>query len=174
MAYTGSSYDDINTNYPETHDKSGYYRINSYWTYINMTVVAPDFISTCVGIGGGWRRIININTSAGGDCPSGWLRDIYSGISFCCLVSDNTFTCSGANFSINGTSYQRVFGRARGYQKGVLHTVYGYHIHGNNIDHVYADGLLITYGHPRNHIWSYVNGHYDNRAYSFYNCPCTK
>ena len=27
-----------------------------------------DFISTCAGVGGGWRRIVNINISAGDDC----------------------------------------------------------------------------------------------------------
>ena len=66
MNYTGSSCEDIYDNNPEIGDKSGYYRINdSQWTYCNMTAVANgDFISTCAGVGGGWRRIVNINISA--------------------------------------------------------------------------------------------------------------
>ena len=72
-------------------------------------------------------------------------------------------TCSSALFSTNGTSYQRVCGRARGYQKGRSLAFYGYSHDGYRIDHAggYADGILITYGSPHNHIWSYVNGHYD-------------
>ena len=73
MNYTGSSCEDIYNNNPETGDKSGYYRINeSQWTYCNMTVIAAngDFISTCAGVGGGWRRIANIDISAGDDCPT--------------------------------------------------------------------------------------------------------
>ena len=65
MNYTGSSCEDIYNNNPETGDNSGYYRINeSQWTYCNMTAIVTngDFISTCAGVGGGWRRIVNINT----------------------------------------------------------------------------------------------------------------
>ena len=40
-------------------------------------------IPTCSGVGGGWKRIVNINISAGDDCPSGWRKDTYSGVSFC-------------------------------------------------------------------------------------------
>ena len=67
-------------------------------------------IPTCAGVGGGWRRIANIDISTGGDCPSGWHKDIYSGDSFCHVVSDAhpLQSCSSTNFSANGTSYQRV------------------------------------------------------------------
>ena len=72
MNYTGSSCEDIYNNNPETADKSGYYHINdNQWTYCNMTAIAVngDFISTCAGVGGEWRRIVNIDISAGDDCP---------------------------------------------------------------------------------------------------------
>ena len=41
-----------------------------------------DFISTCAGAGGGWRRIVNINISAGDDCPGEWRKTRQSGVSF--------------------------------------------------------------------------------------------
>ena len=69
-------------------------------------------------MGGGWRRIVNINIRAGDDCPGEWRKATQSGISFCRVASDGGQTCSSANFSTNGISYQRVCGRARGYQKG--------------------------------------------------------
>jgi len=172
MTYTGSSCEDIYNDNPETWDKSGYYRINiNQWTFCNMTeITAADFIPTCAGVGGGWRRVINIDISAGDDCPSGWRKDTYSGVSFCRVASDGYGVCSSTTFSTNGTSYQRVCGRARGYQKGWS---VGLHFGYNGIDGWYVDGLSITHGHPRQHIWTYANGLYDGLANSdHYNCPC--
>ena len=87
MSYTGSSCEDIYNNHPSTIDKSGYYRINdSQWTYCNMTAIPianGDFITTCAGMGGGWRRIANINISAGDDCPGQWRKATHSNVSFC-------------------------------------------------------------------------------------------
>ena len=185
MPYTGSSCEDIYNNNPETCDKSGYYRINNnQWTYCNMTEIAitagdfiptctGDFIPTCAGVGGGWRRIINIDISAGDDCPSGWRKDTYSGVSFCRVVDDTRSACYSAYFSTNGKSYQRVCGRARGYHKGHASGFNPYHNRGQTIDGYYASGLMITYGSPRQHIWTYVIGRLDNHISTCCNCPCT-
>ena len=75
MTYTGSSCEDIYYNNPETRDNSGYYRINdNQWTYCNMSAIADGILSSCAGMGGEWKRIANIDISAGDDCPSGWLK----------------------------------------------------------------------------------------------------
>ena len=80
MNYTGSSCENIHKGFPETQNKSGYYRMkenNNYqWTYCNISTIqgSGDFISTCAGVGGGWRRIANINISAGDDCPGEWRK----------------------------------------------------------------------------------------------------
>ena len=177
MNYTGSSCVDIFNNNPETGDKSGYYRVNeSQWTYCNMTPIANgDFISTCAGVGGGWRRIANINISAGDDCPGEWRKATQSGVSFCRVASNDSFTCTSANFSTNGISYQRVCGRARGYQKGDTAAFYGSDPYYNNrtIDEDYVSGLSITYSsNPREHIWTFASGRgerFDNE----HNCPCS-
>ena len=88
--------------------------------HYNMSTVSNgEFISTCAGVGGGWRRIVNIDISAGDDCPGEWRKATQSGVSFCRLASDDKVRiCSSANFSTNRISYQRVCGKARGYQKG--------------------------------------------------------
>ena len=104
MNYSGSSCEDIYNNNPETVDKSGYYCINdNQWTYCNMTAIANgDFISTCAGVGGGWRRIANINISAGDDCLGEWRKATQSDVSFCRVASDGMhilLLCSSANFS---------------------------------------------------------------------------
>ena len=178
MNYTELSCMNIYTKFPETQNKPGYYRIkekNDYqWTYCNMTGTAAngDFISTCAGVGGGWRRIVNIDISAGDDCPGEWRKATQSGVSFCRVASDSSLeTCSSANFSTNGITYQRVCGRARGYQKG---RTLGFYLGRQNasIDEYYISGLSITYSNnPRQHIWSFVSG-YSERSRSYGNCPC--
>ena len=62
-------------------------------------------------------------------------------------------------------------GRARGYQKGhSVALVYSW----QTIDGYYVDGLSITHGNPRQHIWTFANGMYDGLGdgYDQYNCPC--
>ena len=142
------------------------------WTYCNMTEVSNGtFISTCAGVGGGWRRIVNINISAGDDCPGEWRKATQSGVSFCRVATDNTLrTCSAANFSTNRISYQRVCGRARGYQKG---HGWGFFIGSRTatIDY-YVGGLSITYNNnPRQHIWTFANGASETLS-DRGNCPC--
>ena len=174
MNYTGSSCEDIKNNNPETGDKSGYYHINdTQWTYCNMTAItiSGDFISTCAGVSGGWRRIVNINISAGDDCPGEWRKATHSNVR---VASDNIWTCSSAIFLTNGMSFQRVCGRARGYQKGDTWAFYGtdpdlY----RTIDEDYVSGLSITYGNnPRQHIWTFASGRGEKYNHAL-NCPCT-
>ena len=51
-------------NNPETGDKSGYYCISdTQWTYCAMMAISTCFAGNA-GVGGGWRRIINIDISA--------------------------------------------------------------------------------------------------------------
>ena len=72
----------------------------------------------------------------------------YNGVSFCRAPRDNA-GCYSTFFSTNGVSYQHVCGRARGYQKGSPDAFYT-----NSIDTYYVDGLSITHGNPRQHIWT--------------------
>ena len=140
-----------------------------------MTAVASSGISRCAGVIGRWRRIIvNIDISAGDDCPGEWTKATQSGVSFCRVASDNYYKCSSASFSTNGTSYQRVCGRARGYQKGNTLAFYGsHHYYHKNIDEDYVSGLSITYSDsPWQHIWTFASGHGEKHIYEF-NCPCS-
>ena len=184
MNYTGSSCEHIYNNNPETDDKSGYYRINeSQWTYCNMTAIAAngditindDFITTCAGVGGRWRRIVNINISAGDDCPGEWRKSTQSDVSFCRVASDDHYMCSTASFSTNGRRYQRVCGRARGYQKGDTAAFHGSRpSYIRTIDEAYVSGLSITYSsNPRQHIWTFASGRGERYNNDNLNCPCS-
>ena len=157
MTYTGSSCSNIYNNYPEVRNKSGYYRINgSQWVYCT---------ENCAGAGGGWQRIVDIDVSAGDDCPSGWTKANNSGYSFCTKLFDGT-ACSPTMFTTNGMVYQKVCGKARGYQKG---DPAGVLLLNRSIDRGYVNGLSITYGNPQQHIWTYAVGRHDNGVTY---CPC--
>ena len=104
---------------------------------VSPTPADKVIISTCAGVDGGWKRIANINISTGDN----WRNDTYSGVSFSQVVSDNWHTCFSTNFSTDGTRYQRVCGRARGYQKGELDNFWAHNNLSQTIDGFYADGF---------------------------------
>ena len=175
MNYTGQSCEKIYNNNPETVDKNGYYRINTQWTYCNMTAIAAGYFNfSCAGVGGEWRRIARFDISAGDECPTGWNKRYYSGVSFCRTPS-NTVGCYSTSFSTNAMNYIRVCGRARGYQKGSPDGFLRVHPQNNNIEMTYVDGLSITHGSPPQHIWTYAVGHTErDTAFDVAaRCPCT-
>ena len=169
MNYTGLSCEDIYSNNPETGNKDGYYPINNnQWTFCNMTAIAAGYVNfSCAGVGGEWRRIASFDISAGDECPTGCNKRSHSSVSFCRVLSDNG-GCSSTLFSTNEMSYTRVCGRTRGYQLSTTDGFVRYNnVDGNDINAAYVDGLSITHGTPRQHIWTYVAGLTDLR-----NCPC--
>ena len=175
MNYTGLSCEDIYNNNHETGNKNGYYPINDQWTFCNMTaIVAGYFTFSCAGVEGGWRRIASIDISAGDRCPTGWSKSSHSGVSFCRSPSNNT-GCYSTIFSANKIRYTRVCGRARGYQQSSTDGFVRYNnADPNNINGPYVDGLSITHGTPRQHIWTYVVGLTDHDSDVNENCPCAQ
>ena len=168
MNYTGLSCENIYDNNPETANKNGYYPINNnQWTFCNMSAIAAGYFNfSCAGVEGEWKRIVSFNISAGDECPTGWSKSSHSGISFCRSPSDSV-GCYSTTFSTT-MNYTRVCGRARGYQKGTPDGSLS-----NNINGVYADGLSITHGTPRQHIWTYIAGHSDyGNFHTGSHCPC--
>ena len=41
-----------------------------------------------------------------------------------------------------------------------------------SIDTTYVDGVSITLGNPRKHVWTYVSGYSDHGKFPTSNCPC--
>jgi len=111
-----------------------------------MTEVVSGIIPTCAGVGGGWRRIANGDVAALDNCPRGWYRATHSGVAFCyqggTFIGRGGSVCSSTAFSTNGISYQRVCGRARGYQKGHTTAFWGYNIFSPTIDGAYMPYYL--------------------------------
>ena len=119
-----------------------------------------------------WRRVAYIDTTQGTTCPSG-LREVNDSAMNKRACGRNVSTgCSSVTFP-SGGSYTHVCGRARGYQfyrTGAFHAK-----HGNTINDPYVDGLSITRGSPRKHIWSYASGRRERSHGNGHpqQCPCT-
>ena len=66
--------------------------------------------------------------------------------------------------------YNKVCRHMVGYHQG---TTDAFHVEGKDINSYYVDGMSITYGSPRKHIWTYAvgisEGGTDSRGL---NCPC--
>ena len=122
----------------------------------------------------GWMRVANISASQG--CPSG-LEPVTAGGRKLCRRTVDT-GCSSVTFNTHGVSYSKVCGRAYGYNKGTPDAFYRYNYCPScTIDKPYVDGLSITHGSPRQHIWSLaaVNHIQNDPNYSLNGnfCPCT-
>ena len=82
--------------------------------------------------------------------------------------------CTGLTFAVQSVKYSKVCGKVIGYQYGSPDAFRPYY---NNralmVDGYYVDGVNITHGHPRRHIWTFAAA--VNEVYADENrCPCTK
>ena len=161
----GKSCDDIYQINKATRGKSGYYWINAT---TGVHQVYCDMELECGGHKGGWMRIANLDVSRGDSCPSGWSK-ITSPVAACRPPSNNA-GCYPVTFTVNGTNYHRVCGKARGYQHATTDAFRNFVT--KSINGAYVDGLSITLGNPRRHVWTYAAGHEDNSREHESKCPC--
>jgi len=166
----GKSCRDIYNYNMASRGQSGYYWIETddvYKVYCDMKL-------TCGGITGGWMRIANVDTSQGNDCPSGWNKIIQP--KPLCRGSSNSAGCYSAYFTNNKFEYNFICGKLRGYQQGSTAAFLAEFFPSHSIDGPYLDGVSITVGNPRKHVWSYAVGFsqiYNPGTYKI-NCPCAK
>ena len=131
---------------------------------------------SCGGTGG-WRRVIFLNmTDSSHVCPTGLNLTTYSRRT-CGRAHSGNFSCSSTTFSVGGSQYSRVCGRALAYRWGYNFAFLGYHGRRQGIDGQYVDGLSLTHGAPgsRQHIWTFASGWFTgshNSKGPFDRCPC--
>ena len=117
-----------------------------------------------------WYRVAFLNMSdPSQQCPSAWRLVATNGVRACGRPESSGSSCPGTLYSAT-SEYQRVCGKVIGYQYS-RPDGFGYLKRGS-INESYLDGVSITYGQPRNHIWSYVAGVSENSRGSS-NCPCS-
>ena len=88
--------------------------------------------------------------------------------------------CKSIVFPVCGIQYSKVCGRVRGYQWGLTNAFADFAKFCPSstctADSVYVDGVSITHGEPREHIWTYAAAQHEAKvAASLYPgyCPCT-
>ena len=131
---------------------------------------------SCGGTGG-WRRVAFLNmTEPSHVCPAGLNLTTYSRRT-CGRAHSAHYTCSSTTFSVGGSQYSRVCGRALAYRFGYNYAFAGYHWRSQGIDGQYVGGLSVTHGAPgsRQHIWTFASGFFTgnrNSSSSVDRCPC--
>ena len=100
----------------------------------------------------GWRRVAYLSMSdPSQQCPSVW-QEITTPHRTCGRRSTRA-SCEGLTYPTGSEQYDQVCGRIIGYQIGTPDTFIGW-----SIDSYYLDGVSVTYGSPRQHIWSFACG----------------
>ena len=138
-----------------------------------------DETISCGSAEDGWRSVANLDMSeTGARCPSDLHLHEKEGVQACGRPKKSGDSCSSVSFASGGT-YNEVCGRVVGYQYGHSgginpHPSTG---HSKKIKKAYLDGVSITKGSPRTHIWSFITAnneggtkHDDNRQL----CPCSE
>ena len=165
-----TSCQDIATQWPNS--SSGVYLIASasgrtHYVYCPFTTLCGSE---------GWTRVAYLNMSdSSAACPDELqLLQSNDGVRGCGRKSSNTASCNGLTFP--SIHYNEICGRVIGYQIGstdAVNTNYGGG--DNDINSHYVDGVSITRGSPRQHVWTFMAGlqensiNYDGR----FECPCS-
>ena len=146
---------------------TGYYLVYAGKEPVLTYCQAPQ---TLCGVLGRWRRVTHINMSEeGASCPPGLLETSNTTLKkrACGRSVDNT--CSSVLFPVGEANYTQVCGIVQGYQFGV-NNAFGPSYHFNiNLDGPYLDGISITAGQPRQHLWSYAVRNSETKGIT---CPC--
>lgn len=122
---------------------------------------------------GFWYQLLSVNMSdPTNQCPRGWVEENEGGVRACGRGITGS-GCIPTTISARKHRYSKVCGKAIGYQYG--HTdAFAFQLSSATIDQVYVDGLSITHGSPRQHIWTYAAGVREGPSYNTRsNCPCS-
>ena len=135
------------------------------------TSLPPSPLFSCGGTGG-WRRVVYLNfTDPNTPCPSGWQLTSHSKRA-CGKVSSGQYTRDSVTFPVSGGDYTRVCGRIIAYQYMYTEGFEAYHVDWQTtIDGAYVDGVSLTHGSPRQHIWTFAAG-YSELHNEDDSCPC--
>jgi len=163
-ANPASSCNEIYQRNPISRENVDWYWIKTNEGKFNVTC---NMKLKCGGIEGGWMQVVDINMNRDKNCPGTW-RKITTPRRLC--LGSSAAGCASAYFYVKGVSYEHICGQAEGYQKG---TPDAYTPSSQSIDGIYVDGISITLGSPRKHVWTYAAGANDDYNHNGkYNCPC--
>ena len=94
-------------------------------------------------------------------CPEQWRLYTQGTARACGRQTTSGASCDAVQFSIDGNAYTQVCGRVTGYQYASPDASNYRNGADYEISEPYLDGVSITHGRPRQHIWSFFGAHYD-------------
>ena len=125
-----------------------------------------------------WYRVVYLNmTDPTQQCPSAWRLYNTSGVRACGRPATSGPSCP-ATFHSTGRQYDKVCGRIIGYQvaSSDAFEISLINPQPSSLDDIYLDGVSITHGNPRSHIWTLAagvtEGSYSDRPGP--DCPCSR
>lgn len=135
-----------------------------YWTRsTNGTIVQMycDMTRVCGGVGGGWARVALLDMrDLTTHCPDGLcLNETPPRTCRKCTAAGG---CTRTEFSVP-VAYSKVCGKVIGYQIGSPD--------GFITSEMDADGIDLSRGEPRTHIWTFVAGRTEDTSHTS-SCPC--
>ena len=150
---------------------SGYYWVRA--SNGSAVHVYCDMTTSCGEVTEGWMRVAELDmTNSSHQCPSGLKLHVHTDGKRICVPNNDSPTCSSVTFQVNSNYYSDVCGRIIGYQYSSTNA-FGFRRNiFHNIDTYYVDGVSLTHGNPRQHIWTFAAA-YGETSNSDYICPCT-
>ena len=172
---SGTSEDNPATSCKEIYEcnstaPSGYYWVRNATG--QLQVFCDMDTTNCGSITGGWMRVAHIDmTNPANTCPENLTYTVQSSTRMC-RSSHTSAGCTSVTFPAHRVPYTKVCGRARGYQYHSAEAFYQFQFGSQKtIDDYYVDGVSVTHGSPRNHIWTFAVGISKDFNYPW-NCPC--
>ena len=99
-------------------------------------------------------RVADIDmTRLNENCPAGFRKVTSSGKTMC---GGQGSSCISTTFSSHGIEYSRVCGRINGYQYYTPDAFRNYIGSRGSIDSIFVDGIVLTHGSSRQHIWTFT------------------
>ena len=134
---------------------SGYYWISGTG-HQPLRLYCEMSTTRCGNITGGWMRIAHLDMTKQQSCPSP-LRTLTSPKRMC-VQQQTAAGCTSVEYPTLGVPFTHVCGQAIGYQHASVDGLDAVRTT-KTINNPYVDGLSITYGSPRRHVWTYAAGH---------------
>ena len=134
-----------------------------------LLYLESQFVTVCNITSANWRRVAYFDTTQGDSCPTG-LRTVTNTTTnqTACGRTNNRGECTSVPIPVQ-VSYSQVCGIVKGYQDGTTDA-----FRTMSIDTHYVDGVSITHGSPRKHLWTYANGVSELYGTEQYRCPCAR
>ncbi len=157
-----------------SYSPSGYYWIRTSHGSTAVRVYC-DMTRSCGNITGGWMRVAELDmTNSSHQCPSGLREQVYNNTNIRTCVRDaDPAGCSSVVFSFSNVPYSMICGRIQAYQYNSTNAFRGRFKNTSvTIDSPYVDGVSLTRGNPREHIWTFAAALDESGTSTSSTCSC--